>query len=66
MASERNPDRGTRLPMAEVVTGLVCLAAFAGIYAQLQRRSGGPVRWRWLAAIVVCAAFALLLGAVIR
>jgi hypothetical protein len=44
-------------------TVLVCLAVFVGIYAVLQRRSGGPVRWGWLAAIVGCAAAALLLGA---
>jgi hypothetical protein len=52
--------------MAELATGLVCLAVFAGIYARSQRRSGGPVQWGWLAAIVGCAAFALVLGAVIR
>jgi hypothetical protein len=51
--------------VAEIATVLACLAVFLGIYAFLQRRSGtAAVRWGWLAAIVGCAAVALLLGAV--
>ena len=52
--------------MAEAATALVFLAIFLGIYALLQRRSGGPVRWGWLAAIVGCAAVAVLIGALTR
>ena len=52
--------------MAEIASFLVCLAVFAGIYALLQRRSGGRVQWGWLAAIVGCAAFAVLVGALAR
>ena len=52
--------------MAEVATFLVGLAVFAGIYTLLQRRYGGSVQWRWLAAIVGCAAFAVLVGALAR
>jgi hypothetical protein len=53
--------------MAEAATVLACLAVFLGIYALLQRRSeSASVRWGWLAAIVGCAAVAVLLGAVVR
>jgi hypothetical protein len=52
--------------MAEVAPFLVGLAVSAGIYALLQRRAGGRVQWRWLAAIVGCAAFTLLVGALTR
>ena len=53
--------------MAQAATALACLAVFLGIYVWLQRRSGSAsVRWAWLAAIVACAAVALLLGAVVR
>jgi uncharacterized membrane protein YhaH (DUF805 family) len=57
--------------MAEVVTALVFLAIFIAIYVLLQRRArdagrAAPVRWGWLAAIVACAAVALVFGAVIR
>jgi hypothetical protein len=52
--------------VAEVATFLVGLAVFAGIYMLLQRRYGGSVRWRWLAAIVGCAAFAFFVGALTR
>ena len=42
-----------------------CLAVFLGVYALLRRRSGAPVQWGWLAAIVGCAAVALVVGAVL-
>jgi hypothetical protein len=45
--------------------------AFLAIYAFLHRRanrgsSSYPVRWGWLAAIIGCAALALLIGALTR
>ncbi len=51
----------------ELIWAGVCLVAFLAIYAVLHRRAnrGGqrrPVQWAWLAAIVACAAVALLIG----
>jgi hypothetical protein len=44
----------------EVVAPLAMLAVFLGLYAVLNR--GRPVQWGWLAAIIGCAAVALVIG----
>ena len=50
----------------EIVAYALPLLAFLAIYAYLHRRAGRPpVRWGWLAAIVLCAAAALVLGALL-
>jgi hypothetical protein len=54
----------------DVVSFLVPLLAFLGIYAVLyvreKRRGEDPaIRWGWLAAIVLCAGAAVVLGNVI-
>ena len=51
----------------ELIWAGACLVAFLAIYAVLHQRAnrGGqrrPVQWAWLAAIVACAAVALLIG----
>jgi hypothetical protein len=48
----------------ELVWPAVCFAAFLGLYALLHRRAGGgPIQWRWLAAIAFCAGVAMLISA---
>jgi hypothetical protein len=47
----------------ELLAAAACLLVFLGLYAFLQRRSSQPVQWGWLAAIVGCAAVALIIGA---
>jgi hypothetical protein len=50
----------------EVATYALTLLVFIAIYAYLHVRAGRPpVQWGWLAAIVVCAAAALALGALL-
>jgi hypothetical protein len=55
----------------EFVTAGVCLVAFLALYAVLHHRANRdgrshPVRWGWLAAIIGCAAVAVLIGALNR
>jgi hypothetical protein len=50
----------------ELIWAAVCFAVFLALYGVLQRRSGRPIQWGWLAAIVVCAAVAVLIGALDR
>jgi hypothetical protein len=57
--------------VAQAATALGALAVFLGIYALLLRRArragrDASVRWGWLAAIVGCAAVALLIGVAIN
>jgi hypothetical protein len=54
--------------VAQVGTALLMLAVFLGIYFTARRRRGAtePVQWGWLAAIVGCAAVAVLIGAITR
>ena len=50
----------------EIVATRCPVLAFVAIYAYLHRRAGRPpVQWGWLAAIVLCAAAALVLGALV-
>ena len=44
----------------ELIAPLAALAVFLGFYAVLNR--GRPVQWGWLAAIVACAAIAVVVG----
>jgi hypothetical protein len=55
----------------ELVAPAVLLAVFLAIYAVLFRRADRAgrqpaIRWGWLAAIIGCAALALLIGALTR
>jgi hypothetical protein len=53
--------------MTEVVTFLVIVAVWVGIFELLRRRGGSPpVRWGWIAAIAGCALVALVVGLVSR
>ena len=52
----------------ELIAAAGCLAVFLGLYAVLYRRAERAgrqpvVRWGWLAAIVGCAALALVIAA---
>jgi hypothetical protein len=44
----------------ELLAPLAALVVFVGLYAILNR--GRPVQWGWLAAIVACAAVAVVIG----
>jgi hypothetical protein len=63
---------GTHRAMAQAAVYLVGLVAFLGLYVLLRRRAQAqtgdvvPVKWGWLAAIVGCAAVAVVIGAVTR
>jgi hypothetical protein len=48
--------------VAQIVTWVLALLVFAGIYAFLARRRGGQVQWGWIAAILACAAVAIVLS----
>jgi hypothetical protein len=42
---------------------IACVAAFLALYAYLHRRGAPqPVQWGWIAAILGCAAVAMLIG----
>jgi len=50
----------------EIVAYALPLLAFVAIYAYFRQRSGQPpVQWGWIAAIVLCAAAALVVGALL-
>lgn len=49
----------------ELLAPLVMFVVFLGLYVSVRRR-GDPVQWGWLAAIVVLAAAALVVGALAR
>jgi hypothetical protein len=48
----------------ELIAPLAALAVFLGFYALLNR--GRPAQWRWLAAIIGCAAIAFVIGLLLR
>jgi hypothetical protein len=55
----------------EVISAGACLAVFLALYAVLHRRANRgdrhrPIQWGWLAAIIGCAALALLIGVLSR
>jgi hypothetical protein len=50
----------------EVLAYVVPFVAFLALYALLYRRTAARrIQWGWLAAIVLCAGAALLLGALL-
>ena len=54
----------------EALAYVVPLIAFLATYELLRRRAGdraapARVQWSWIAAVVACAALALVLGAVL-
>jgi hypothetical protein len=53
---------GNTAGVAQIVTTVVALLAFAGIYAVLARRRGGQVQWGWIAAVLACAGVAIVLS----
>jgi hypothetical protein len=48
--------------VAQILTWVLALLAFAGIYAFLARRRGGRIQWGWIAAILACAGVAIVLS----
>jgi multisubunit Na+/H+ antiporter MnhB subunit len=66
------PDMGKRLTMAQALIYVVALILFLIAYALLRQRAHGrtgevvPVKWGWLALIVVCAVVAVAIGAATR
>ena len=55
----------------ELIAAGVCIAVFLALYAFLQRRANRAgrqpaIQWGWLAAIIGCAALALLIGLLSR
>jgi hypothetical protein len=51
--------------VGQAVGFVIALLVFAAIYAVIRGRSGGPVQWGWLVAIVACAGVAFVLSYVL-
>jgi hypothetical protein len=55
--------------MATALTFIGALVVFLAIYAAIHRRAGRtageprPIQWGWLAAVIACAAVAVIIGA---
>jgi hypothetical protein len=57
--------------VAQILTYMLPLAVFVGVYAALRRREEArsghrpPIQWGWLAAIAACAGVAAVAGLVL-